>query len=992
MARWPISAAGEEYAAASATRRYLPNAVADRRCHCRPGAADKVLAAAQYGRPAGLAAPRHLERHSGHCHKRASVPADARPHNLSAHHDIRYKEGLSTQPRETAMREQKGDAEWETFEKDVEALFRVADYETERNVEIGGFEFDVIATRDEFAGMRVRVAVECKLRSNAVSNTDIHSFIAAFTALRDRASLTHGVVVTNDRFSRQAHEAINQHPQIKLMTFSNLEDELLGARSYLNGAAKNYHSQIGGIFVDPSADLQDNLQKTIVPKLAEYLTARVAGNDELFALVLGDFGSGKTTVAEQIHRNCSASYKTGAGRVYPFIFYLRTLAQYDDERSFITAQTQIYRSVSTELFSRIQSKGKTLLILDGFDEVATQATVQERMMFFSRIMRISQNCSHLIITSRPSYFTNLEEVNELIKNIVSWNSSSPLRLSKRTRRDDKARDSAIYKTSEAFSRRRSNDKYRLFSTEASAVFYLRPFTRENIIEFLTPFAEQIRVKHKRSVTEIYDILSTVYDLTDLITRPLLIDMFVDVLLYGKLSLNDPDLEIGPTSLYQIYVNRHLDRDWSIRQFLKREERLTFARAAAIAMLEKGGSLEASYSSVESVVSRGMEGVDTWRQTELNGQMDRVVNDVRVCAFINVTNSNRIEFAHKSFMEYFVADVVVAKLRSNKPITELARKLNYETLFFVGSFCLVRAEYRIDIVNHLTHIGYFEDAEYQSKLKLAIIYSERDSIDRTYSDISFESLKIRNRVFNSCQFSRIAFRKLVLEDLRFLDCSFAEVAFSGSLDRVQMQGCRGAIELVGPVRELSIQGADLHFAGSSGELNFQGGHWSGSSIKVSATTCRLTSINLFGVDIALMDVSTLNLADVRMTDCMIRGSNRHTVIKIDKGCRLNRICLHGIAVSTTVYRELEHVLGGCYGYVLVDDEHKELSAFSRASRKGKSRIYVGWNIVGDVIFVASHLSILGDELSGKLARRPDIRLDDWRDEVLKRWIDRKGAQG
>jgi hypothetical protein len=127
---------------------------------------------------------------------------------------------------------------WQKLEHDVEMLFRAAGYDTERNVEVGGFEFDLLATRDEFAGLRVRIAVECKYRQDgAVSNTDMHEFMNAFNASRDRLNLAHGIVVTNSRFSRQAHEAINQHPALRLLTYSNLEDELLGAQAYLNSAA-----------------------------------------------------------------------------------------------------------------------------------------------------------------------------------------------------------------------------------------------------------------------------------------------------------------------------------------------------------------------------------------------------------------------------------------------------------------------------------------------------------------------------------------------------------------------------------------------------------------------------------------------------------------------------------------------------------------------------------------------------------------------------------
>jgi hypothetical protein len=98
---------------------------------------------------------------------------------------------------------------WDALEQSVEQLFRAAGYYVERGVEKGGFEFDIIATKEEFANLGMRIAVECKHRANGtVTNTDIHSFENAFHANKDALNLTHAIAVSNHRFSRQAHEAV----------------------------------------------------------------------------------------------------------------------------------------------------------------------------------------------------------------------------------------------------------------------------------------------------------------------------------------------------------------------------------------------------------------------------------------------------------------------------------------------------------------------------------------------------------------------------------------------------------------------------------------------------------------------------------------------------------------------------------------------------------------------------------------------------------------
>src|SRR3546814_15877771 len=92
--------------------------------------------------------------------------------------------------------------------------------------------------------------------------------------------------------------------------------------------------------------------------------------------------------------------------------------------------------------------------------------------------------------------------------------------------------------------------------------------------------------------------------------------------------------------------------------------------------------------------------------------------------MNVTSAGRIEFSHKSFMEYFVADVIVNRLGERKPIKLLGRPLNYEILYFLGRQALVRCEVRIELVQHLPHVAYDQPAAYRSKLRVAVIFTER----------------------------------------------------------------------------------------------------------------------------------------------------------------------------------------------------------------------------------------------------------------------------
>src|SRR3546814_15371121 len=72
------------------------------------------------------------------------------------------------------------------FEDDIASLFRLAGYSIEQNVDYGGQEFDIIATKDEIGKLKSRIAIECKFRkAGTVGNQDVFDFLNAFRACAD---------------------------------------------------------------------------------------------------------------------------------------------------------------------------------------------------------------------------------------------------------------------------------------------------------------------------------------------------------------------------------------------------------------------------------------------------------------------------------------------------------------------------------------------------------------------------------------------------------------------------------------------------------------------------------------------------------------------------------------------------------------------------------------------------------------------------------------
>lgn len=706
--------------------------------------------------------------------------------------------------------------DWRAFEEQVTTLFRSAGYFVTPNIEQGGFEFDLLAESPGPFGFTTRIAVECKYRTKAkVSNADIHTFLGAFDALRDKLTLSLGLVVTNSGFSRQAHEAAATDQNIKLLRFHDLEDYLLGLHSYFESVGTGYASlPVSSNFLTLAANQIDVSTKssTKIPNVSEYVIAKLMQEDEFFGFLLGDFGSGKTTLAEHIHKRITESYLKNETDRVPFLFYLKTLPQFETEETFISSQfRQHSRELNYRNFLKLCQQRRVVFILDGFDEISTHATETERLGHFSRVMALAQNCHHFVLTSRPSYFGTMREINQLIETLIERDQSLTYRIPRHPRRNERVSSKEFSEALRAIRSKYIGPDYRLFSADSTELYFIRPLSKEQVLEYFSRFKKQLQDIQKASPKQIYEILTSIYDLSDLMTRPLLLTMFVEVLLEGSFRIDERDTFIGASEIYTTYINIHLDRDWKKgpqRQYLTRPERLEFARAAALTMFRSGGTLEAGYEGILKVIedassTEGKQYFGIDRSSFIQENMANVINDVRVCSFLSITSMDRIQFSHKSFMEFFVADIIASCLSRKSQIELLNQNLTWEILYFLGSFCLFRADYRVDLLYHLKNLAPRISEIYHRNSLVALLYSEQNSKEREFTKLEFDRLKIRKKQFSDCSFSQIVLDKAMLTAVDFLGCEFNRTLIAGEMRDLRLDDCHGALELEGAMTRITV---------------------------------------------------------------------------------------------------------------------------------------------------------------------------------------------
>jgi hypothetical protein len=561
------------------------------------------------------------------------------------------------------------------------------------------------------------------------------------------------------------------------------------------------------VFVDLEAEEADSGigRRTGRKNIAARIIDAFQSNEKNFFFVIGDFGTGKTTVAEYVHKVMAEHYISGSTKIFPMIFYLRTLSQFESEEKFLAHQIRLACShAPLDLLDQMKRRGPILAVLDGFDEVASNSNLRERDLFFSRVLRIARRCSHVLLTTRQSVFTNFRELNSLIDRVIDIQINQPqggdyiARLGDSSIRHSQSRNAALVR------KRFLGNEVSKFPAGKTAVATLRPLSREKILAFLEPYRERIADRHGKTPEDVYNILLDIYDLSDILTRPLLLSMFLTVLLDGEIDLDDPALAIGPVSLYTDYINLHLYREHEKNAFLSPEARLAFARASARAMLDKGGEMEASRSNVAEVVRQTPEIEAQLGADVLERDFEKVITDVRVCGFLQITSDDKITFAHKSFMEFFIAQSIYSKISRNERADEFSKNLNQEILLFVGGFAMISPSFWLQLHQHVSDLGGDVSEEYRVNHSVALLFADTVSTGLTFNHVSKEGVILRRRQYKDCAFTDCIFPQVVLDRVELEGCRFHALNFEGSMIKCNFISCTGDLEPPSHFSDASFQ--------------------------------------------------------------------------------------------------------------------------------------------------------------------------------------------
>ena len=502
------------------------------------------------------------------------------------------------------------------FEREVRELLLLAGY---RGLDAEPSEVRYFPAETGDAQVPTQWAVRCVFQKHRQA-TKLEEWKEFFTDFED-GGYDRALAVTNSAFDPAVMAYVASRPRlakrVKLATAGQLLGELLDLKEYVRRVREDYEGY------SPERQplylpLRTNLKKYFVPLSCKgdytgdvfQAIDRFLEDPEVNHLtILGDFGTGKSCCAMELTMRL---LERGGPRTALF-FSLRDYQHVETLQSIVTkGMTEKYGILNFNYpaFLRLLEEGRLLLIFDAFDELATLSERWATVASLRRLNEAVRGRSKVILTCRTHYFTTEAAVREGIAG-------------------------SMPRGGELFAELEGRRNY--------SIVYLEPFSPEQIHEF-------VRRHHPDDSEAVMEKIGRLREVEDLATRPVLLEMILKTL---------PRLlkETGPlnlATLYETFTRLWLD-DVAKGEALAPQDKLRFSQALAL-KLNRDDLPRIHYSALE-------EYVGDFFQKLLRSPADRFRFDqeIRVCDFLNRDAEGYYQFAHKSFMEFFVAQEVAAAL-------------------------------------------------------------------------------------------------------------------------------------------------------------------------------------------------------------------------------------------------------------------------------------------------------------------------------------------
>jgi predicted NACHT family NTPase len=282
------------------------------------------------------------------------------------------------------------------------------------NFSIMGIQVDVYVEIESNDGILNRYSIDAKNFANNVSSEHARKCITDFQVLRSSNKIDRGIIVARKGFTKDANAAVIEAGFIPLL-IADLKKRALDFSSYLNSWIKTYEHEILPHMVKYISITAQKPDKTSVGNLDKYLVDWLKNSGNHITL-LGNYGTGKSTTLRYLMNLQAKKYlEHSETERIPIFIELKGFRQAPKSRQLITdiLVNDFSLNINYRKFQEMNEKGRFLIILDGFDEMADRVLDGLPYEHFEELSAFACENSKVILSSRTHYFKDHEQLLEV---------------------------------------------------------------------------------------------------------------------------------------------------------------------------------------------------------------------------------------------------------------------------------------------------------------------------------------------------------------------------------------------------------------------------------------------------------------------------------------------------------------------------------------------------------------------------------------------------
>jgi len=552
----------------------------------------------------------------------------------------------------------------------VGQLFELNNYSVVYGNKINGSEVDIIATpKGDPFGTTVYIEVTIQYVDVIKYGKDLTKFVL----VREKNKQCTCICVSTKGFTADVRERATE-ARILVKTYQELFAQFEKFTPYVDKILNRHDiSALVGSYQEPS--FRDTTgDNPAVQWLNNWKHAGESTSNWL--IILGEYGTGKTALTLKMQHEWLSHYRMSASNPIPIRIELKNFSRQFDSKSLLHhfLDTNSLAHISIDFLLYLIRNRRVILLLDGYDEMAQFLNARERRACLAALAELAGEGAKGILTSRPNYFTETEELHvfDALYTSLEQNDYFVGQVDKLFLAQERSIDKLL-------------ERYVINKNER----YLRDLTPEQT-RALVRRRLAGNSEGERIVLRILDkVFREESDGTkqSLAGKPVIISYLlelVDVLVSD--STDTAAAGLNEWQIYKLVVDRLMLRDLQRSPTMHIDDRRVALQKLAVTL--SGKSLAGANEAIFFTIIDDLFRSDLRRLSpeEQRSRRDQLFQDLRSSATLTRSETatpSVWHFSHNSLREFLVAEAAVAALHLKEPI-EIAFPISGAMRSFVAA--------------------------------------------------------------------------------------------------------------------------------------------------------------------------------------------------------------------------------------------------------------------------------------------------------------------